>query len=292
MVKIPTALAFAVAAVGLWSTNALVGGYLLSAHPLALVQFLQFTGAALAFLAIRPLNREATPAKPSEMTALLAVGFVGLIGTMVLQYCAFALMPVIEANLIAYTWPLMVAAAIIVTGATRRPAMLGAIAAVGFVGVALVITGGRQTTFLQGNVAGYAAALGSAVCMAFYTLAVGRFSGSAERPLLPAALIGCVATLAWCLYEGVEWQASHDLLLGLYLGAGPMGLGYYFWSRAMQCGKDGKVALLGYLTPVASTALLTLSGESLTAMAAAGGVLVVASCLALGLERQEARGHV
>jgi drug/metabolite transporter (DMT)-like permease len=71
-----------------------------------------------------------------------------------------------------------------------------------------------------------------------------------------------------------------------------MGLGYYFWSRAMQCSKDGKVALLGYLTPVASTALLTLSGESLTVIAAAGGVLVVVSCLALGLERQEARGHV
>ena len=43
-----------------------------------------------------------------------AVGIIGLVGTMVLQYVAFASMPVVEANLIAYTWPLMVAAAIIV----------------------------------------------------------------------------------------------------------------------------------------------------------------------------------
>ena len=40
---------------------------------------------------------------------------------MVLQYLAFALMPVVEANLIAYTWPLMVAAAVIASGRRATP---------------------------------------------------------------------------------------------------------------------------------------------------------------------------
>jgi drug/metabolite transporter (DMT)-like permease len=288
MVRRP-ALAFAAGAVALWSTNALVGRYLLAEHPLSLIQFLQFAGAACVFLLIRLKSGAGQPMTGRDAPLLMGIGLIGLVGTMVLQYIAFASMPVVEANLIAYTWPLMVAAMVIVSGATRRPMLLAATAGIGFFGVALVITGGRDETLLQGNPAGYAAALGSALCMALYTQAIGRFAASAERPLLPSALIGCAGTLIWCLRDGVAWHAGFDLLLGFYLGAGPMGLGYYFWSRAMQDDRSGKIALAGYLTPVASTLLLSLAGERLTAAAALGGLLVIASCLALGLERQSER---
>jgi drug/metabolite transporter (DMT)-like permease len=286
------ALAFVAGAIALWSTNAMVARYLLADHPLPLVQFLQFAGASLAFLAIRPLT-SGEPIAGRDMPALALFGFIGLVGTMVLQYLAFALMPVVEANLIAYAWPLMVAAAVIAAGRTRRPLLLAGSAAVGFVGVGLVMTGGREATLFSGSIAGYAAALGSALCMAFYTLAVGRHGASADRMLLPSALLGTVGTLLWCLHDGVAWSMGAEVLLGLYLGAGPMGLGYYFWSCAMQHDPEGRTALAGYLTPVASTALLGLAGERLTAVAALGGVLVVASCLALGLERQqEVETHV
>jgi len=64
----------------------------------------------LVFALIRFMSREeAPPMAPRAALAPLAVGFIGLVGTMVLQYIAFASMPVIEANLVAYTWPLMVA---------------------------------------------------------------------------------------------------------------------------------------------------------------------------------------
>src|SRR5258708_737663 len=128
-----SALVFAAGAVGLWSTNALVGKSLLASHPVSLVQFLQFSGAALVFAVIRLMSREtATPenaalAGPITASAALVpigVGIVGLVGTMVLQYIAFAAMPVIEANLVAYTWPLMVAAAVIVLENPQRPVLL------------------------------------------------------------------------------------------------------------------------------------------------------------------------
>ena len=91
-------------------------------------------------------------------------------------------MPVVEANLIAYTWPLMVAAAVIALGRRAAPGRAGGNRrASASWASALVITGGRDDTLLQGNLAGYAAALGSALCMAFYTLAIGRFAASAER---------------------------------------------------------------------------------------------------------------
>lgn len=288
-----SALVFAAGAVALWSTNALVGKSLLASHPVSQVQFLQFTGAALVFAAIRLMSRE-RPAPVSAGPALvsLAVGFIGLVGTMVLQYIAFASMPVIEANLVAYTWPLMVAAAVIALQNPRRPALLGLAAVVGFIGVALVISGGRNQSWLQGDLVGYVAAFGSALCMAFYSVMVGRVATSPDRLLLPSSLIGVALTFLWCARDGFAWPVGTDLALGLYLGAGPMGLGYYFWSRALKLEGSGKVAVVAYLTPIASTLLLTLSGERLTMTAIVGAVLVIGSCVAVGVERSEAENHV
>ncbi|WP_292371745.1 DMT family transporter [Mesorhizobium sp.] len=220
-------------------------------------------------------------------TQAYAVGFIGLVGTMVLQYIAFASMPVIEANLVAYTWPLMVAAAIILLGRPRRPLLLGLTAALGFAGVALVISGGRAHAWLEGSLVGYCAAFGSALCMAFYSLAVGRLAVPPDRLLLPSALIGVTLTFAWCLHDGAAGLGGMHLLFGLYLGAGPMGLGYYFWSRALSLDQGGRLAVVAYLTPIASTLLLALSGESLSMTAIAGAVLVIGSCIAVGIERSE-----
>lgn len=296
-----SALVFAAGAVALWSTNALVGKSLLTSYPVSLVQFLQFVGAALVFVVIRLMFRENVRpenALPKDTVTVakaalvpVSVGFIGLVGTMVLQYIAFASMPVIEANLVAYTWPLMVAAAVIVLEHPRRPVLLGLTAAIGFVGVALVISGGREASWFQGNLIGYLAAFGSALCMAFYSIFVGRLAASPDRLLLPSALIGVVLTLLWCVHDGFVWPTGAGLLLGLYLGAGPMGLGYYFWSHALKLESGGKVAVVAYLTPIASTLLLTLSGERLTMTAIAGAVLVIGSCIAVGVERSEAGNH-
>ncbi|TGQ66640.1 MAG: DMT family transporter [Mesorhizobium sp.] len=288
-----SALVFAAGAVALWSTNALVGKSLLANHPVSQVQFLQFAGAALVFALIRFVSRERAPplaARPALVS--LAVGFVGLVGTMVLQYIAFASMPVIEANLVAYTWPLMVAAAVLVFEKPQRPALLGIAAVLGFVGVALVISGGRDHTWFQGDLVGYVAAFGSALCMAFYSVMVGRVAVSPDRLLLPSSLIGVALTSIWCAHDGAAWAEGTDLALGLYLGAGPMGLGYYFWSRALKLEGSGKVAVVAYLTPIASTLLLALSGERMTMIAIAGAVLVIGSCIAVGLERSEVENYV
>jgi len=290
-----TALVFAAGAVALWSTNALVGKSLLENHPVSLVQFLQFTGATLVFLAIRLMSRENVSAGVSLAgvkagLVSISVGVIGLVGTMVLQYVAFASMPVIEANLVAYTWPLMVAATVIVLETPRRPALLAVTATLGFIGVALVISGGGHRSWFQGNLTGYVSAFGSALCMAFYSIAVGRLAVSPDRLLLPSALIGMAITFLWCINDTVAWYIEPDLFLGLYLGAGPMGLGYYFWSRALKL-DGGKVAIAAYLTPIASMLLLTLSGERLTMTAIVGAVLVIGSCVAVGMERSEAGNH-
>jgi drug/metabolite transporter (DMT)-like permease len=294
------ALAFAAAAVALWSTNALVGKSLLQSHPVSQVQFLQFSGAALVFAGFRlasacaSRNGAASGSADGRMAlaAAFGVGLVGLVGTMVLQYVAFASMPVIEANLVAYTWPLMVAASAMLLHHPRRPVLLGLAAIVGFAGVVLVISAGRAPSLFQGHLPGCLAAFGSALCMAFYSVMIGRVASSPDRLLLPSSLIGVGLTSVWCIRSGFAWPGGVDLLLGLYLGAGPIGLGYYFWSQALKYDGSGAVAVVAYLTPVASTLLLTLSGDRLTAAAIAGAILVIGSCIVVGAESLEAENHV
>ncbi|MGE4129977.1 MAG: EamA family transporter, partial [Hyphomicrobiaceae bacterium] len=194
-------------------------------------------------------------------------------------------------NLIAYTWPLLVAAGLIAMRRVARPLRLATLALAGFVGAALVITGGERALTLQGELYGYAAAIGSAVCMAYYTLMIGRTSVAPERLLLPSALVGLAGTLAWSIADGIPTASAGALLGGLYLGAGPMGLGYFFWSKAMRSDAGGRMAILGYLTPIGSTALLVAWGENLSHLAAVGAALVIGSCLAVGLQQIERKAH-
>lgn len=276
--------AYALAAIGLWSTNALVARHVLADTPVALVQCLQFAGAAAVFAVFKRVGPAAERGRRLPPAALL-VGLIGLVGTMVLQYLAFSAMPVIKANLIAYTWPLMVAAAVIAAGRSARPGLLGLLAMTGFAGAVLVIVGGNGLSLSGAGIDGIALALGSAACMASYTILIGRYAGSAGRLLLPSALAGLAGSLVWWISGGAQWHFGLSLLLGLYLGAGPMGLGYWFWSTAMGGDATGRIAILGYLTPVGSTVLLALAGEHLDPVAAIGAAIVICSCLGVGGER-------
>lgn len=281
----------ALAAIALWSTNAVTAKLVLADLPVSLVQCLQFAGATLVFAVMRMTNRQRRPFPARVGPGDLALGLIGLVGTMVLQYLAFASMPVIEANLIAYTWPLLVAAGLIVARRVARPLRLAALALTGFAGAALVITGGHGGLTLAGELHAYAAAIGSALCMAWYTLMIGRSTVPPEQLLLPSALIGLAGTLIWAIADGLHSASVGTILAGLYLGAGPMGLGYLLWSKAMRTDTGGRMAILGYLTPIGSTALLVVSGEHLSHIAAVGAVLVIISCLAVGLQQMERKAH-
>lgn len=283
------ALAFAFGAVCFWSSNAVVAKFALRGLSVEQIQFLQFAGATAVFFLISRAGRSnvletgiASGIRSRVTFPALVLGLIGLCGTMVFQYLAFAAGPIAQVNLIAYSWPLLSAVLVIAMKASPNPARLFLVSLVGFLGVALLITGGAETPWSQTNLWGLAAAVLSALCMAVYTVAIGRTGCSSAALLLPASFAGLIGTLAWCLLEGAAWKAPELIPLGLYLGAGPMGLGYLLWSTALKHDNAGRVAIFGYATPVLSTLWLLVSGEHLTSAMAVGGALVIASCTLIG----------
>jgi len=165
--------------------------------------------AQLVLAAARALRRD-TPAKRGGIGGrAIAIGVVGLTGTICLQYLAFASAPLVAANAIAYAWPLLAAAwAAIAPGARGSRASLG-FAVVGFGGVVLLFAA-RGGGGLSGTapMLGYVAALGSAFAMACYTLMAGRSGARTSDLLLIGTGVGALGTIPAALLEGAPWSPA------------------------------------------------------------------------------------
>jgi len=293
-------IAAAFAAVALWSTNALAAKLALAEFGVVQVLALQFGGATVTLAALRVARSartggaDETVQRPSlrlpYVLGGMAVGVVGLTGTISLQYLAFATAPIVEANVLAYGWPLFAAIWAAVAYRTRRALTGVPLAMVGFAGVALILGSGGGFGAAGGGTAGYAAALASAACMTLYTVASGRSRVPADASLLLASTLGMVFALVLCAAGTAPWvwSGAGAWAASVYAGVGPMAGGFLLWSVAMSGEGVERLAPLGYATPLLSTALLLLFGETLAPGGLLGSALVlVCSVGVLIMDRKE-----
>lgn len=263
----------ALAAIGLWSTLAALSVRLSGVPPFLLVGSALVLGGLCG--AARWRQWRAGP-------RLVALGVYGLFLYHLALFTALRRAPAVEANLLNYLWPLLIVvlAPLFKPEARLTPRHLAG-AALGFLGAALLVTGGR-VAFDAAHAAGYALAAAAALIWSTYSLATSRLGG------VPTALVGL-----FCLVSGALALGCHALLEPAYafragdlpwlalLGAGPMGLAFYAWDAAMKRGDPRAIGALSYLTPLASTLLLSFSsGQALTRAAwAAMGLIVGGAAL-------------
>lgn len=272
----------ALAAVVFWSTNAWAAGLALGAMSVGWLLLVQYTVAAAALLAVRQARRgHCSASHPRRSASTLAVGMVGVVGltgTIFLQYVAFATAPIVVANVLAYAWPLLAALWVALTLRSRRAIWLAGLALIGFGGVGLIFASPGATDAsggAPGAAWGYAAALGSAACMAFYTVASSRMRVAATDLLVPATLAGVVAAAALTVATDHPWPETSGWIAAAYIGLGPMAAGYGLWTLAMAAGGAERLAPLGYATPLLSTLLLLATGAPATTTTLLGITLVL-----------------
>lgn len=211
-------------------------------------------------------------------------GAIGLFAYHLLYFSALRLAPAAEAGLIAYLWPLLIVvfSGLLPTERLRGGHVIGAV--FGFLGAALIISGGG--TGLSGDYAtGYILALLAAFTWAGYSV-LSRLVGTAPTA---SVAVFCLATSAMSLplHFMFEEMLLPDTAIGwasiLGLGLGPVGFAFYVWD--IGC-KHGDIQLLGtssYATPLLSTLALIAAGfaaPSMTLLWAAllitGGALIAA----------------
>lgn len=304
-----TGVGAAFIAILFWSTNALAAKFALSELGVVQVLALQFGGATATLATLRALRAARAGAKKAnrssravKWSSLLSstilggvlVGVVGLTGTIFLQYLAFATAPIVEANVVAYGWPLFVALWAALAYRNRQTLVGIPLAIIGFAGVALILGSGSSLGPIDGATTGYVAALASALCMAFYTVMSGRSCVPVNAFLLPATAFGTVFALVLCVTGFAPWLWAPVSLgawvASVYAGVGPMAGGFLLWSLAMSGGGAKRLAPLGYATPLCSTVLLLLFGETFTSTTLFGALLIlVCSIGVLIMDRKERR---
>lgn len=280
-IKAAVGVGAALGAVALWATNAFAATVALDRLTVTQLLAVQYTAAALGVGAwrIATRGRRSAPAVAGGSRARVSLaaagaGVPGLTGTIFLQYAAFATAPIVGANVLAYAWPLIAALWVAATVRTRH-ALVGAPPAVlGFLGVASIFTG--HDPVAAGAELGYALALGSAVCMAVYTVSAGRTAASPAALLLPATVIGAALATTASLLHGAPWPPLGHWWSATYLGLGPMAAGYGLWTYAMADRRADRLGPLGYLTPLLSTALLLATSQPFTTPTLVGAALVLA----------------
>jgi drug/metabolite transporter (DMT)-like permease len=209
----------------------------------------------------------------------VVLGTVGITGTLGLQYVAFATAPLLAANAVAYAWPLIVAAWTARSPGARRAPVTLALALLGFAGVVLIFAQRGDDGAGSAPLLGCVAALGSALAMAWYTLAAGRVPGATSDLLLIGTGVGAAVAVPIAVWHGAPWSPAWAVALAAFVGVGPVCTGYALWMRAMADPSAPRLAPLAYGTPLLSTLLLVIAGDRLPPAGMAGCALIVACAL-------------
>jgi drug/metabolite transporter (DMT)-like permease len=280
------AVAAAGGAIALWSLNAAAGGAVLVHLSVMQVLALQFGGAFVALAFTRAACRRGPARRGIFGGRVIAIGVIGLTGTIGLQYLAFATAPLIAANAIAYAWPLMAAAwAAVAPGAhgSRTSLML---AVVGFGGVVLLFSA-HESNGPAGSAPwiGYVAAL----AMASYTLMAGHSGARTTDLLLVGTGAGALGTVPVALLQSAPWSPLWPILLSLGIGVVMLAIGYALWTHAMAHPLGERLAPTAYATPLLSTGLLLATGQRLSLLGLLGCGMIV--LCASGVVLDAARGR-
>lgn len=256
-------------AIGLWAFLALLSRTASGVPPLQLTAMSFAVSGLLGLLWLAWHGRLADVRQPGVVW-LHGVG--GLFGYHALYFAALARAPAAAANLLNYTWPLLIVLLSAPMLGLRLTWRHGVGTMLALAGCAALL--GDGAAFPAGAALGYVLAAGSGLAWALYSVLARRFA-----TVPPGAVAGfCAATAvlagaAHLLTERTIAPRPADWIAVLAMGAGPLGLAFVLWDIGMKRGDPRFLGTLAFATPVLSTLLLTVGGFApftiTTALAAA-----------------------
>lgn len=271
---------YALGAIALWASLAVLGVALQHVPPFLLTGIALLIGSLLALPAV---VRDPGLWKIAPRTLLM--GVYGLFGFHFLLFIALRHAPAVEANLVNYLWPLLIVvmAPLFLQGLSLRPVHVVA-ALLGFAGAAVAILGARGDgggAHAGGWYWGYLPALVSAFIWASYSLMTRRV------PAFPTAAIGLfglvsglLSLLCHAAMEPATALSAKDWGLLAVMGLGPLGAAFFLWDKALKLGDARQIGILSYLTPLGSTAMLmAVSGRAFTWNIGLAALMIVGAAL-------------
>ena len=245
-----------------WASLAAAIGESLRAVPPETVLFWGLLAAGTA-LGLRELARKGRRALSWPGWRVALYGVAGIWGYHTLLVLALANAPLVEANILNYTWTLW----IVVLGSllpghrfTGRIVLAGLL---GFAGVVLTIAGesllgGERPLSFGGHAGGFALALAASLTWSTFTVFMRRVVPAGQENMALYCLLSAGMAGVFLLARGaplaVAWEHAGVLA---YLGLVPMGLSFVLWERAARDCNMQVLGLMSFFTPVLSTFILS-----------------------------------
>ncbi len=189
-------------------------------------------------------------------------GTVGLFGFHFFYFTAIRNAPPVDANLINYTWPLLIVvfSAFLPGEHLRAHHVIGTV--LGLAGAALLITGGEGLSFDGGSALGYAAAVTSSLFWSTYSVLSRRLGDVPTEAVAGFCLMTAVlSAVCHIILEETVWPAGIlEWLSVAALGLFPVGLAFFTWDIGVKRGDIQVLGAAAYSAPLLSTLLLIAFG--------------------------------
>ncbi len=191
-----------------------------------------------------------------------AFGTAGLFGFHFFYFTAIRNAPPVDANLINYTWPLLIVVfSAFLPGEKLRPHHIAG-ALLGLGGAALLVTKGESLSLDPAYALGYAAAVCSSLFWSSFSVLSRRLGAVPTQAVAGFCLAtSALSAIAHVLLEETVWPAGGgEWLAVIGLAAFPVGLAFFAWDIGV---KRGDIQVLGagaYAAPLSSTLLLIACG--------------------------------
>ncbi|WP_026868458.1 DMT family transporter [Inquilinus limosus] len=277
-------------AVLMWATLALLATWSRAIPPFQLTG-MAFAVAFLIGLGWMALQGRSPLAAARQRPAVWLLGVGGLFGYHLVFFMALRLAPPVEANLINYAWPLLIVLFSALLPGERLRWWHIAGAALGLLGV-VVLIGGRGVVFDPRFALGYGAAMLSAMIWAGYSVLSRRIGAVPTETV--GWFCGGTALLSLLCHLALEETVAPDAagwaaVAGL--GLGPVGLAFFVWDHGVKRGDIRALGAFAYAAPLLSTLLLIAFGEGmLTPAVGAACALIVGGAVLAGRDLWARRG--
>lgn len=260
-----------VGALILWAFLALLSRLAAGIPPLQLTA-MSFAVAGLLGLATLAARGQLGALRQPAIVWLHGVG--GLFGYHALYFAALAWAPAVEANLLNYTWPLLIVLlSAPILGLRLGPRRLAGVG-LGFLGSVILLGGGAQ--FPAEAWLGFLAAAGCALTWSAYSVTAKRLAAVPTEAVAGfCAASAVLAGLAHLAFEPGVIPDARQLLAALLLGLGPVGAAFFLWDLGMKRGDPRLLGTLAYAVPVASTLLLIAAGHGAPGWNVAAALVLV-----------------
>lgn len=190
--------------------------------------------------------------KFKDYLKFIVFGFIGIFLYTYLFNSAILVLPVQEAFIINYLWPIMVMVFSVIILKDKFNIYKLIALLISFFGVIVIATKGDLFSMKFDNLTGVLMDVGAAICGGLFFVLIKKSNYENTTSMMFYHIAAFIISIIYLKFN-FPIITLKDLLLLIWIGAFTKGIAYFTWGLAIQSEDSAKLANFAFITPVIST---------------------------------------